>query len=171
MGRKLAFAAAIIAALSLFTGGAIAARHYIITSTRQIKPSVLRQFQARLAHANVTGPTAYMCAAGTDTTGSCEVGASDARCPGKSIVTGGGVDGGAEPPVDGSIGYSEADADGHGWHVIMANNAAIESTVSATADCLGVAGRLPAAVPASTSSAVQAQIASELAHARAAVRR
>jgi len=42
----------VVATLALFmamTGGALAATHYIITSTKQIKPSVLAQLKARKA--------------------------------------------------------------------------------------------------------------------------
>lgn len=154
-----------IAAMCIFVlaGGAAAASRYIITSTHQIKPSVLRKFQAKLAYQDKAGGSATMCPSGTDTTGQCEVGSSDARCPGGAIATGGGYDGGSSPPVNATTGYTEPDSDGQGWHVIMVNNASVVATFRATAVCLGVARGAFTARSGSAPSSVRTQITREVA--------
>ena len=44
------------------TGGALAAKHYLVNSTKQINPKVLKKLNGRTGHAGATGPTG---AAGT----------------------------------------------------------------------------------------------------------
>lgn len=74
----------------------------------------------RIVLAGAVGPDTTVCPLGG---GTCEVGASDARCPNGALVTGGGwTSPGTTPPVSATVGYSEQDADGLGWHVIMAND-------------------------------------------------
>jgi hypothetical protein len=49
----------VVATLALvfaMSGGALAARHYLITSTRQIKPSVLKKLQGRSGKTGAAGP-------------------------------------------------------------------------------------------------------------------
>jgi hypothetical protein len=51
--------ATVLAALALFVslgGTAVAARHYLITSTAQIRPSVLRQLHGRTGERGAAGP-------------------------------------------------------------------------------------------------------------------
>ena len=45
-----------LALVFAMTGGAYAAGHYVITSTKQIKPSVLKQLQGKTGKAGKTGP-------------------------------------------------------------------------------------------------------------------
>jgi hypothetical protein len=161
MGRKFSIAIATIATLSLLGGGAFAGTRYLITSTHQIKPSVLKQFQGRLGRFYSAGKLASMCASGTDTTGQCEIGNSDARCPGQTDVTGGGIDGGNDPPVNATAGYNEPDSDGRGWHVIMANNASVAATYKAVAVCLGTVGHLARDANSHAPASVKDQIARE----------
>jgi hypothetical protein len=163
--HSLATIAAAVVAAAVLVGGAAAASKYIITSTNQIKPSVLKKFQPALAYQDHKGPIANMCAAGTDTTGQCEVAASDSRCPGGSIATGGGFDGGSAPPVRAAIGYTEPDSDGHGWHIIMGNAGPSNETFQTVAVCLGVS-RAAFAAQAGAPSRVRAQIGRELASMR-----
>jgi len=59
--------ATVIACLALFlagTGTGIAAKHYVITSTKQIKPSVLKQLKGAKGPAGATGATGAAGAAG-----------------------------------------------------------------------------------------------------------
>jgi hypothetical protein len=165
MGRRVVIAA--IAAFALIGGSAFATSRWIITSPRQIKPSVLHKIETRLFWRTAMGPTTTMCPAGGNTSGQCAIGSSDARCGG-GIATGGGLDGGNNPPVSATIGYSEPDTDGHGWHVIMANDDGSSSaSYQAVASCQGVSGGF-AAVDARAPAAVKAQISREVASLRAA---
>src|SRR5262249_23917979 len=122
MGRKWLAVTVGVAAFVVVGSGAFAASRYLITSTTQIKPSVLHKIETRLFWHRDMGETSTMCPLGTDTTGQCEIGSSDARCPDRGIATGGGIDGGSNPPVSATIGYDELDRDGHGWHVVVAND-------------------------------------------------
>ena len=161
--RSITTVVVAVVALIVVAGGAAAASQYVITSIKQIKPSVLKKFQPALAYADKLGPIATMCAAGTDTTGQCEVGSSDARCPSGGIATGGGLYGGMTPPVLGTIGYDEPDNDGRGWHVVMVNdNSAASATIQATVVCLGTSRAASAAtvgVPASVRSRIRVEVA------------
>ncbi len=158
-----------IAVVSIFVlaGGAAAASRYIITSTRQIKPSVLRKFQAKLAYQDQLGPSATLCPAGSSSTGQCAVASSDARCPRGAIATGGGYDGGSNPPVGATAAYDEPDNDGQGWHVILVNDASVGATFRATAVCLGVARGAFSARSGSVPASVRTHIAQEVALLRA----
>lgn len=164
--RSLTTIVAVVIAVAALAGGAAAASQYVITNIKQIKPSVLKKFQPALAYVDRLGPAATMCAAGTDTTGMCETGSSDARCPNGGLATGGGLDGGQTPSAIGSIGYNEPDSDGRGWHVIMLNDSSASATVSAAVVCIGRA-RGSFAADASVPAAVRAQIRAEVAALRA----
>jgi hypothetical protein len=72
--------------------------------------------------------------------------------------------------IDATIGYSEPDSDGHGWHVVMANNAPISASFQTVAVCLGTRGFLARDARASVPASVKAQIARETARVRAAYR-
>jgi hypothetical protein len=170
MGRKFSVATAAIAALVLCGSGAFAASRYLITSTRQVKPSVLKQFQQRLNFGDFRGGVASMCPSGTDTTGQCEVGVSDARCSGKSPAMGGGFDGGSNPPSSATIGYSEPDSDGLGWHVVMVNQSSLSANFQAVAVCLGAVGNFARDARGGVPGSVRTQIAGEVSKLRAAIR-
>ncbi len=165
MGRKILIAA--VAAIAITGGSAYAGSRWIVTSIGQIKPTVLAHFQRTLAFADKEGPTAYMCPNGTDTTGQCEVAASDARCPGASTAMGGGWDGGSSPPLGAFAGYNQADLDGRGWHVIMGNGGSGSTTFSAMVVCLGVAAGAAKDASATVPASVRTQIGREVAAMRA----
>jgi len=168
MGRKWLAVTVGVAAFVVVGSGAFAASQYLITSTKQIKPSVLHKIETQLFWQRATGAPSTMCALGSDTTGQCAIGSSDARCPDGGTATGGGIDGGKNPPVSATIGYDDLDKDGHGWHVIMANDDPSGSaSFQAVADCQLVTGGF-AARNVQVPKGVRDQIAREVTSLRAA---
>jgi hypothetical protein len=170
MKRGVLTAIAAIATVAVIAGGAAAAGRYLITSTKQIKPSVVKQLEGKvyfgMLYGTFSGPTATMCAAGTDTTGSCETASSDARCPDGGFVESGGFDGGNNPPIGAGIGYDEPDSDGRGWHIIMANLVPASATFHAVALCSRFTTQAARDARAGVPSSVRVQISHELAAAR-----
>jgi hypothetical protein len=146
----------------LLAGTAVAGSRWLITSTRQIKPSVIKQLRGRFAIVEGVGGEANMCPGGA---GSCDVAASDARCPG-GVVTGGGFDGGSSPPIGAFMGYNEPDRDGRGWHIVMGNAGGEVTTFRTVAICAGVVPGRAADTAATGPRAVSAQIEGELATMR-----
>jgi hypothetical protein len=140
-------------------GSAVAANRWLITSTHQIKPSVLRQLHGArgstgpvgvrgpaglnglpgaqgpaggFSTANVietTGAQASMCASGG---GPCDVGGSFAACPPGAVVLGGGWSG---PLSDASIGFNLPIGNGSAWDVVAINNAPIAESFTPYAVC------------------------------------
>jgi hypothetical protein len=156
-------AAAVVGVL-VIAGGATAASNYIITNIHQIKPNVLSKLQPRLRYGDVAGPVQTMCPSGTDTTGQCEVAASDARCP-RGAVMGGGWTGGSNPSGDQTIGYNGPDNDGMGWSVVVANLGPSSATVQAIAICLAqgnLARDAGVSVPALVKAEMQREVAAML---------
>ena len=83
--RKHLSPAMIIALIALFfalTGGAFAAQRYIITSTKQIKPSVLTQLRGKTGPKGAQGPTGPRRA-----TGSCWPNGTDRVAGGRGQAT------------------------------------------------------------------------------------
>ena len=66
MRRHFSYAniVATLALLFAMTGGALAAKHYIISSTQQIKPSVLKKLQGKSGRPGARGATGGMGATG-----------------------------------------------------------------------------------------------------------
>ncbi len=160
--RSITTVVAAVVALVLVAGGATAASQYVITSIKQIKPSVLKRFQPALGFLDKLGPVATMCASSSGAVAQCQIGSSDARCPTGGIATGGGLYGGQTPPIEATLGYDQPDNDGRGWHVIVVNdNSAASATVQATVVCLG-ASRQALTARAGTPASVDAQINDEL---------
>ncbi len=67
MRRRITYAnvAATLALVFSMTGGALAASHYLITSTKQIKPSVLKKLKGNTGATGKTGATGATGAPGT----------------------------------------------------------------------------------------------------------
>ena len=145
----------VVAAAFLALGGtAIAGSHYIISSTSQIKPSVLRRLHGREGVPGPAGPMGPQGPAGpvalsgiTEVVGPKEligeeVGSSLALCPaGTHAVSGGG----AAITLDG-MGASEMTASHQGWFVV-AIGTSFNSTVQAVAYCAGVGQAVAASRP------------------------
>jgi len=143
---------ALIAMLALFIalgGTAVAAKSYLITSPRQIKPSVLRRLKGPRGPqgpAGATGPTGPTGPAGptaiaaitevegpTNTILSGDAESSVATCPaGSRVVSGGGsaITGDAN-----GIAASEPSADHLSWFVVGGNTSLSSGTVKAFAYC------------------------------------
>jgi hypothetical protein len=88
---------AIAALVFAMAGGAVAAGGYLITSTNQIKPSVLRSLKGKRGSAGKPGTagiasiqnvsaSAPICGFGV---GTCDVASATATCPGGTFATGG----------------------------------------------------------------------------------
>lgn len=160
--RTVTTVVAAVVAVIVLAGGAAAASQYVITSIKQIKPSVLKRFQPVLGYLDKAGPVATMCAATAGAVGQCQIGSSDARCPTGGTATGGGLYGGQTPPVLATIAYDQPDNDGRGWHVIMINdNTAASASIQATVVCIG-SPRQALAARAGAPRSVRAQISDEL---------
>jgi hypothetical protein len=155
--------ALVVASVALFFslgGVGLAASHYLITSTSQIKPSVLRELRGAKGPPGPQGPAGLQGATGsvgtagslnpaTVTTvvgndavmcvlggGNCDVGESTATCPAGDIVLGGGwIPEDNLPPVSATVGYNAA-ASATAWSVIMANDTtAVGADFAAFAVC------------------------------------
>jgi hypothetical protein len=164
-----------IALLALFFalgGTAIAARHYLITSASQIKPSVLRQLhgsngaQGPAGAAGPTGPQGSQGPAGSNalsgltpvtgpqtTIASGKAGSSVATCPaGQHAVSGGGF----TDNLDG-LDASEMSSDHLSWIVLAGNSSSVSAIIEAFAYC-ATAGQ---AIAARTNAAAHARAVRE----------
>ncbi len=183
----------VIACVALFfsiTGGALAVGHYLITSTHQIKPSVLRQLkggrgrqgargpqgpkgvqgpQGAPGPQGVTGPAGPVTLGNiTQVTGSTvsipsgQIEAAGAACPtGDDVVTGGGV---VSTSAGNGLAGSEA-AQSDGWVVAAGNTGGSAGSIMAFAYC-APAGDAIAARAGITRAVVQHTEATLLARLR-----
>jgi hypothetical protein len=159
--------ALVIASVALFAalgGTAAAAHHFLITSTRQIKPSVLRALHGAAGRAGPTGasgPSGPQGPAGTQgPAGPSNLSAlsivrapdlivkptkeatSIATCPdGSHVVAGGEYSGFA------TRNGSEMSADHQSWIVLVTNLSGIEVNLEAIAYCAGAGQAVAAATP------------------------
>ena len=151
MQRPTTATAISIVALFFSLGGvSLAASKYVITSTSQIKPSVLNALRGKrgtrgpqgpggaaglpgatgapgsfnpASVVTVQGPDVAMCVFGG---GTCAVGDSVAVCPAGDTILGGGWSSVTSPPLDASVGFNQA-LGGDEWQVIMTNNDATQA--------------------------------------------
>ena len=176
----------VIALVALFLslgGSAIAAKHYLITSTSQIKPSVLRQLRGTGGPQGATGPSGPQGAAGPQGTTGAQGGPGSQGPagptnlsalttilgPSVSVPTGKvgssvatcptgshAVSGGGFGSVSG-IDVTEMSSDHQSWIVEIANTTGITETVEAEAYC-ATAGE---AVAARTNASARARAVRE----------
>jgi hypothetical protein len=151
-----------LAALFLALGGtAIAAKHYLITSTSQIKPSVLRQLQGKRGPQGPAGANGANGANGSqgpagpsnlsaltlvegpkNFIGAGEVEGSEVFCPaGQHVVSGGGYQETGKP---GLVDDQPERTNRIAWFVIGENSGTLGGTIQAYAYCSG-AGQAVAA--------------------------
>ena len=99
MRRHLTYAnvAATLALVFAMSGGALAATHYVITSTKQIKPSVLKELKGK---AGVTGPAGATGPGGANG----QAGAAGPQGPGGATGPGGGAGPTGAPGATGAAG-------------------------------------------------------------------
>jgi hypothetical protein len=174
--------AGVIAVIALFfaLGGTALASHFLVTSTSQIKPSVLKKLKGNVGPAGPTGATGPSGPAGATGPGgpqgpagpsnlgalvrvvgpSVEVapettGHSTAECPGGyHIVSGGFTDNGGEVFALDSFG-------GPSWSALIFNTfVSINATVKAVAFCAPAGSAVVASVHAR--SAVRATVAARI---------
>jgi hypothetical protein len=148
-----------LVALFLALGGtAIAAKHYLITSTSQIKPSVLKSLKGNAGARGPEGPAGPAGAQGpagpsnlsglTIVTGPTvevpagKVGGAEAVCPaGSHAVSGGGF---------GSIvglAASEMESNHQDWFIVISNEKLIGLKIHAEVLCAGAGQAVAASAP------------------------
>ena len=143
--RKLWVAGIVAGGMLFAAGGAVAASRYLITSTRQIKPSVLRQLRGNTGPAGpqgAQGPAgavsgeSEVTGALTEISPGSPVSSSEASCPGGQLVLSGGWKGDL---VEATISSSEpATINGQqSWAVVVAldPSASSEESFQAVAVC------------------------------------
>jgi hypothetical protein len=166
--RRPSFATgiALIALFFALGGTAIAARHYLITSTSQIKPSVLQRLHGNAGAegargpagvAGQQGPAGLQGPAGPTSLGAIievagpknvvpakKVASSIAMCPAGTHVVGGG-----DSMFAGEVEGFDSEAERpQSWFVIVANGSEFsEGWVQAIAYCAGVGQAVSAAAP------------------------
>jgi hypothetical protein len=138
-----------IAALALFValgGTAVAARHYLITNTSQIKPSVLKKLKGNMGPAGPAGPSnlsGLISVTGpTVAVPSGQVVTAIASCPAGSHVVSGGGNGSIA-----GIGVSEMSTDHLSWFIIVPNLTNTGVLIHAEAECAGAGQAVAASVP------------------------
>ena len=174
----------VIALLALFFvlgGTAVAAKHYLITSTSQIKPSVLTKLKGNAGPGGPAGPAGAPGAQGaqgpagpinlsalTSVTGpevevpKEEVGGTSAFCPAGSHA----VSGGGSSSIAG-IAASEMGTGHQSWFIIIVNETTITLKIHAEAECAGAGQAVAASVPRAVRARAEQQVDQLVAKLRA----
>lgn len=143
---------AIVAVFVALSGGALAASHYVLTSTHQIKPGVLKQLKGKpgargpagatgaaglvSAVTDVNSAAVSMCAFGG---GDCDVGEATATCPAGMQAVGGAAN---VTTIETSIStYASTTS----YIAVADNSSEFAGTLTAEAICAPVAGTHAAA--------------------------
>lgn len=144
----------VLAVLALFValgGSALAARHYLITNTHQIKPSVLRALKGKVgppgpagapgpagpsnlsALVSVDGPVIELAPS--------SVGGQEVTCPAGGHAISGGGDGSIA-----GIGASEMNTAHTGWFIVVTNLTSATIHIHAEAECANAGSAVAASV-------------------------
>jgi hypothetical protein len=162
-------------AVLLAIGGTAFASGYIITSVKQIKPSVRKTLKGRRGPPGLQGPAGQpgalnatvvrgervsMCA-DTGTFQPCQVAASIADCPAGNVALAGGWDGLDNPPLDATVAYNYGA--GGSWGVIMVNHLSLPASFQTVATCApgGASARLARRTAADRVRREKARVISE----------
>jgi hypothetical protein len=175
----------LLALLALFFalgGTAIAARHYLITSTSQIKPSVLKALKGKVGSAGPQGPMGQQGPAGPAgatgpqgpagpvnlsgirsvegpvvevPTGTVE--GATAFCPAGTRAISGGGSGGIS-----GIDVSEVETGREDWFIIIANKTGITVKIHAEALCAGAGQAVAARAPSHARGPKQLRLEAQL---------
>jgi hypothetical protein len=188
-------AGVVIAGLALFFalgGSAVAARHYLITSASQIKPSVLKALHGAAGPVGPAGPVGAAGPAGAvgpagpagaqGATGPSNlstlkivagesksvpketVEASIATCPsGSHAVSGGGYNGAA------FIAASEMESSHQSWFIVVANETEISTHLQAVVYCAGAGQAVAASVSKAAHQSVVERADAVVARVRAEI--
>jgi hypothetical protein len=172
----------VLSALALFFalgGTAIAAKHYLIMSTSQIKPSVLKQLHGKAGEPGAAGATGPQGPAGPQGPGGPQgpagpsnlsalttvigptvevpagkVGGAEATCPaGSRAVSGGGF-----ASIAG-LDDSEMETTHTSWFIVISNQTGITLKVHASVECAGAGQAVAASVPRATHARFNQRVA------------
>lgn len=162
--------ATVISCLALFLalgGSAVAAKHYLVTSPSQIKPSVLSKLKGKTGATGPVGPQGAGGSQGSQgpqgpagpsnlsglttvigptvevPTG--KVGGAEAVCPGGSRA----VSGGGYASIAG-IADSEMESSHTSWFILMVNETGITLKIHAAVQCAAAGQAIAASVPRPT---------------------
>jgi hypothetical protein len=185
-----ATAIALVALFFALGGTAIAAKHYLVTSTSQIKPSVLKQLRGKAGDTGPVGAAGPQGVAGpqgpggpqgpagpsnlsglTTITGPTEevptgkAGGAEAVCPaGSRAVSGGGFGSIA------GIAASEMETTHTSWFIVIGNTTGITLKIHATVECAGAGQAVAASVRRPTHTRLDQRIAELTAETEASKR-
>jgi hypothetical protein len=176
MSRRRPRLSTVIAGLALFValgGTAAAAKHYLVTSTSQIKPGVLKALKGKAGQAGAPGPQGTQGVAGPQGPAgpstlsalvtvvgpnvevpSGEVGGVEAVCPAGYRAIGGGGSGSIS-----GIDVSEMESTHLSWFVITANQTGIPVQIHAEVQCAGAGQAVAARAPRITHALFNRRIA------------
>jgi hypothetical protein len=167
-----------IALLALFFalgGTAIAAKHYLVTSTNQIKPSVLKQLHGK---AGQTGPAGAAGPAGPQGPGGPQGPAGPSNLSALTVVKGPTVEvepgkvkgalafcpagsravsGGGSGSIEG-IDDSETSEGREGWFIIIVNERSITLKINAMVLCAGAGQAVAASAPRAAHARIERQV-------------
>ena len=171
-----------VVAVLLAVGGTAFASGYIITSVKQIKPSVRKTLKGQRGPRGLQGPagqsgalnttfvrgeTVSMCA-DTGTFQPCQVAASIANCPVGSVALAGGWDGLNAPPLDATVAYNYGA--GGSWGIIMINHLSLPASFQAVTTCAPGTGSARGASRAAAADRLAREKARVIAGARGLTR-